>query len=236
MISVCIATFNGEKYIKQQLDSILLQLGADDEVIISDDDSKDNTRLIIAEFVDSRIKVIRNPFRGVVSNFENAIKHATGDYIFLADQDDVWVDNKVESVLKDFSQGYDLILSDCTMFDSATGKILHESFFTFNKSKRGVLKNILRNSYIGCCMAFNREVRQKILPFPKNIPMHDSWIGIMSELYFNVYFDPRKLIKYRSHSENASFTSSGKSEYKLIKKLSFRWSLIYSIVINYFKS
>lgn len=91
MISVCIATYNGEKFIKQQLTSILEQLAPADEIIVSDDNSKDNTRNIIEELNDGRIKIIDGPgMSSPTKNFEQALKHAKGDYIFLADQDDVW--------------------------------------------------------------------------------------------------------------------------------------------------
>ena len=93
-ISVCIATYNGAKYIEEQVQSILYQLSEKDEIINSDDGSKDNTLAIIKSLNDARIKVIHNTLKhGLVSNFENAIKHADGDYIFLSDQDDIWTSN-----------------------------------------------------------------------------------------------------------------------------------------------
>jgi glycosyltransferase involved in cell wall biosynthesis len=230
MISVCIATYNGEKYIHDQLQSILKHLGEHDEIIISDDHSVDSTVSIIQEFNDSRIWIIKNKGRGVIQNFENAIEHAKGDYIFLSDQDDIWSENKIEICIQNFNRGYDLILSDCTMFDSETNQIFNESFFEFNKSKKGVIKNIMKNSYIGCCMAFNKKVKEAVIPFPKNIPMHDSWIGIVSEIYFNVNFNTNKLISHRKHSLNASHTSTGKSKYSLRKKISFRIYLVYYLL------
>ena len=90
MISVCMATYNGEKYIEEQLKSILSQLGENDEVIVSDDSSTDNTLAIVESFNDVRIKIFpNNKFHSPIFNFENALKQATGDYIFLSDQDDV---------------------------------------------------------------------------------------------------------------------------------------------------
>ena len=94
MISVCIATYNGEKYIKEQLLSILPQLGKKDEVIISDDHSTDNTLDIVKGLNDNRIKIVmNNREKGYTSNFENALSYAIGDYIFLSDQDDIWMSN-----------------------------------------------------------------------------------------------------------------------------------------------
>ena len=95
MISVCIATYNGEKYLREQLDSILPQLAESDEVIVSDDGSTDGTIDLITSLNDPRIKIVSNSGRkGYVGNFENALKHTTGDYIFLSDQDDIWYPNK----------------------------------------------------------------------------------------------------------------------------------------------
>lgn len=235
MISVCIATYNGEKYIKEQLDSILLQLKSGDEVVISDDNSSDSTLDILQDFNDNRIKIFKNKGKGLIQNFENAIMNSSGDYIFLSDQDDIWERNKIEVCMEDFENGYDLILSDCSIFDSESKVIIYDSFFEFNNSKMGVVNNIVRNSYIGCCMAFNSKVKSKVLPFAKNIPMHDSWIGIISELYFKVNFNKSKLIRYRKHSNNASHTGTGVSEYSLMKKTSFRFFLIYSLIIRFLK-
>ncbi|MDE5758415.1 MAG: glycosyltransferase, partial [Allobaculum sp.] len=92
MISVCIATYNGERYIETQIRSILDQLNEDDEIIISDDSSTDRTLDIIRSLNDSRIKLFAgNKFHSRTFNFENALKQATGDFIFLSDQDDIWL-------------------------------------------------------------------------------------------------------------------------------------------------
>ena len=98
-ISVCIATYNGEKYIKEQLSSILSQLEENDEVIISDDSSTDNTIQIVENFKDKRIRIFREQkFKSPIYNFENAISKATGDIIFLSDQDDIWHKAKVHKI------------------------------------------------------------------------------------------------------------------------------------------
>lgn len=98
MISVCMAAYNGEKYIKDQLSSILKQIGPNDEVVISDDGSKDKTKNIVDSLNDTRIRYVENRNKhGFTHNFENALRLAQGDYIFLADQDDIWLDNKEEN-------------------------------------------------------------------------------------------------------------------------------------------
>ena len=113
MISVCMATYNGEKYIREQIDSILAQLGDKDELIVSDDGSADATLSIVRSFSDPRIKIISNTGKhGTNGNFENALKHAQGDYIFLSDQDDVWLPGKVNICLQALQTAH-LVVHDC---------------------------------------------------------------------------------------------------------------------------
>ena len=205
-ISVAIATYNGEKYIKEQIDSILKNLNKEDEIIISDDGSTDSTRDIIKSYKDKRIKLIDGPKKGVKQNFANAIQNTEGKFIFLSDQDDIWLDNKVEKMLETFEgQNATLVVHDAQVFDNENNKILYDSFFKYRNSGAGILKNIYRNTYIGCCMAFDSKIKDKILPIPNNIEMHDQWIGILNDIYYNksIFIDD-KLIKYRRHSENVS--------------------------------
>lgn len=224
MISVCLASYNGEKYIKEQIDSILFQLDDNDELIISDDGSSDKTISIINEYNDKRITVLQNKYHGVVHNFENALSYAKGDYIFLSDQDDEWMPNKVEKclcILKD----YDCVVSDCYICNG-NGNITHESFFSVNGTKQSKIYNLLiNNGYMGSCMAFKRCVLSVALPFPKNIPLHDLWIGNIAAFKFNIKWIPDRLIKYRRHGSNAS-SSAEKSNTSFMKKLGYRWHII----------
>ena len=164
MNSVCIATYNGEKYIHEQLASILSQINIDDEVIISDDNSTDNTIQIINNFNDPRIKLIKGGFRNFTFNFENAIKHAKGDYIFLSDQDDVWLPNKYTTTLHAL-KSFDLVCSDAIVVNQNLSPI-HSSFFEYYNSGKGILKNIIKCSYCGACIAFNKKILHAIQPFP----------------------------------------------------------------------
>ena len=188
MISVCIATFNGEKYIREQLTSILLQLSDDDEIIISDDLSTDHTLDIINELHDKRIRVLhhskgkyRYSFDYTTHNIENAINHSQGDVIFLADQDDVWLPNKIE-VMMPYLEQYDLVLSDCTVVDENL-RIQHLSYFDLVSSKQGIFRNLMKNAYLGCCMAFKRKLLKYALPFPSSMVAHYS-LNIFSEIPF----------------------------------------------------
>lgn len=228
MISVCIATYNGSKYIKEQLSSILSQLGKDDEVVISDDSSTDNTIEIIASFYDQRIKIYPNQhFKSPIYNFEKALKMAKGDYIFLSDQDDVWESNKVE-VMMTHLLGNTLVISDCCIID-ANMQVIRDSFY-YNKTRhKGVISNIIHNNFLGCCMAFRKELLDLALPFPKDMAMHDIWLGICASAFYSVVFIPDKLIKYRRHGENASCTGE-KSHLKWSYRIVYRWHFLKELI------
>ena len=203
-VSVAMATYNGEKYIKEQIESILEDINEKDEIIVSDDGSTDKTRTIINSFKDNRIKIVDGPKNGVKKNFENAIRNCSGEYIFLCDQDDVWDKNKVKKVLKIFEdKRINVVVHDATIVDSDLNEI-SDSFYSFKNSGKGIIKNIYRNTYIGCCMAFRSTIVDKVLPIPNSIEMHDQWIGILSEVYGKACFIPDKLLKYRRHGNNVS--------------------------------
>ena len=171
MISVCMATYNGEKYLKEQLDSILKQIKSSDELIISDDGSTDLTCTIIKEYQKEykNIYLIDGPKMGVQKNFENALRKSKGDIIFLSDQDDIWMNNKVDVVLDAFqNSNVVLTLHDAQIVDQ-NGQVIEDSFFEHRGSQSGLFKNLWKNSYLGCCMAFRRSVLECSLPFPPKI-------------------------------------------------------------------
>jgi len=227
-ISVCMATFNGARYLRQQLESILSQLGPGDEIIISDDSSSDETTELIRSFQDNRIVLLENnKFYSPIYNVENALKKCSGHFIFLSDQDDIWRRDKV-AVTIGLLEKYDLVVSDCELID-AYGNVVLESFFAMHGSGKGFFKNFFRNSFLGCCMAFNRKILERSLPFPKNIPMHDIWLGLIACIFGKPYFAPQKLVKYRRHVNNASSTSE-KSRYGFLKKIQFRFNLLASLI------
>ena len=217
MISVCLGTYNGEKYIKEQILSILPQLSQDDELIISDDGSSDNTMSVVSAIDDKRIKVFENRSRhGFVSNFNNALEKAKGDIIFLCDQDDVWRDEKVE-ISCNYLKKYDLIVHDALIVD-ALGQSKGYTYFSTMHDGTGFLANLWKTRFLGCCMAFKREVRDYCLPIPMNVVAHDYWIGLYSLTRFKVFFVPDVLIYYRRHGENAS-PSTERSSYSVFYKL-----------------
>lgn len=232
MISVCVATYNGEKFIREQIDSILCQLSSDDEIIVSDDGSTDGTIVIINCIGDKRIRIIEGPRKhSPTFNFENALKEAKGDYIFLADQDDVWKTNKVEVCMK-WLQKYDCVVSDAEVTDSNLNP-LYPSLYAIMQVRQGHIYNtVWKNGYTGCCMAFRRNILEASLPFPKDIPMHDIWIGNVAAYKYNVKFIPDKLILFRRHKETISCNGKG-SKYSIWQQMKFRWSIIKNIVNLY---
>ena len=203
MISVCMATYNGSKYIKEQLESILSQLPEDAELIVSDDGSKDDTLELVRGFQDARIKIITGPGKGPVKNFENALREAKGDTIFLSDQDDIWKPDKLDKVLSAYDENTECVLHDAVVTD-AGWEILIPSFFAWRKVHHGLIKNIIKNSYTGCCMSFTKELAEKALPFPEGIEMHDWWLGLISEKEGTSKFIDDKLLYYRRHGENTN--------------------------------
>jgi glycosyltransferase involved in cell wall biosynthesis len=236
-ISVCITTYNGEKYIKEQIDSIICQLSSEDEIIISDDGSTDSTISIISQYKDKRISIIlEEPMGSPVRNIERALIRARGDIIFLSDQDDVWLPDKVRKsllALKDV----DLVCSDAIIVDKDLNQIAG-SFH--NKTRRaGVFNNLFYNHYLGATMAFRTKLLNIALPFPENIPMHDQWLGLLGEIFYKTRFIDESLILYRRHGNNASY-SGGKSQNSFIKKVSFRlsisWALAKRVVEILFKN
>ena len=204
MVSVAIATYNGEKYIYDQIRTVLDNLNSEDEVIISDDNSNDKTIDIIKSFKDSRVKIYDGPQKGIVENFANAISKCKGDIIFLCDQDDIWYPNKVKHVC-DVFESTDCILveHDARVVDEKKN-VLYESFFEHRNVRAGFWKNYMRNTYHGCLMAFRRELVQYLNPFPKKGCLHDQWIGLVAERKGKIVFLPEILMEYKRHSGNAS--------------------------------
>lgn len=228
MISVCMATYNGEKYIKEQLLSILKQIGRDDEIIISDDLSKDKTIEIIKSLNDKRIKIFFNTNRGYTNNFQNSIKNASGDLFFLADQDDVWVDDKIK-IMSDLLKNYDFVVSNAQMVNKDLESLGTTYFQLRGGARRGFLNNLIKLKYIGCCMAFRKKILKKAFPFPTNTTLcsHDLWISLISEFYFNTYIIQEPLLFYRRHGENVSTYISSTS---LFLKIQFRIYSFYKVL------
>lgn len=236
MISVCMATYNGDFFLKEQIDSILLQLDENDELIISDDHSKDSTVKIVKCYNDKRIQIVYNELqKGVTHNFENALIHSKGDIIFLADQDDVWLPTKIRDLRQFLIEGkYDVVTCNCALTDSNLN-IIQESYYGVKSPlDKSVIGNFVKDLWLGSCMAFKREVLLATLPFPKKMAAHDLWIALYSQLHFRCGYYPKVLQLYRRHENTVSFAGS-KSTNKLSYKINYRLYLAYHLIIRSFK-
>ncbi len=226
-ISVCMATYNGEKFVSEQLRTILSQLAPADEVIIVDDASGDSTCSMIEQLADNRIRIFRNSENlGVLASFEKALRHSTGEVIFLSDQDDVWYPNKVRrfhSVFQNYP-AITLVISDVSVIDG-DGDLLLQSRQAEKPFRSGLLTNLIKNRYTGCAMAFRRAALRYCLPFPPSIPMHDVWIGMLTEVYGKITFLDEPLIFHRRHGNNASPDKNA----PYLRMLCWRMSLLYNL-------
>ena len=234
-ISVCIATYNGAKYIQQQIKSILLQLGDNDEVIVSDDSSTDNTLEIIRAFNDSRIKVIINRgTNGYTGNFENALRAASGEIIFLSDQDDVWKSNKVEVMLTALEK-FDFVVSDAELVDENLITLANSNFERMGVSS-GLFSNLIRCRYLGCCYAFKSKLLKIALPIPSNhiYCPHDYWLSLVAESMFSVCLVKEPLIYYRRHSSNVS-DGGAHSSNSFFKKALIRLYVVNNLCFRFFQ-
>lgn len=221
-ISVALAACRGEPYITQQLASVLCQLGPGDEVVVSDDDAAGGCLAAARSMGDGRIICLQGPGKGVVKNVENALGACTGDLIFLCDQDDVWLPGKVEAVVKAVENGARVVLHDAKVTDAGL-QVTAESFFAQRGSRPGFWRNLVKNSFVGCCMAFTASYKDRFLPFPEKLPMHDWWIGLRASLDKGaVVFLREPLLLYRRHPGTVTGRSTG-----LFQKTAWRARMLY---------
>lgn len=211
--SACMAAYNGGAFVEAQLQSILSQLKAADQVVIVDDGSTDDTIGRIAGVEDPRVRVLRHERNlGVVATFEDALRSATGDIVFLCDDDDVWAPTKAGRFLEVFRGRPDvqIVTSRVRMIDE-DGQILADSRINREgKFLPGFWRNVFRNHYQGSAMAIRASLLGGVLPFPaRRSFLHDAWIGTRNELLGGkAVFVNEDLLFYRRHSNNASRTKS----------------------------
>lgn len=213
-VSVVICTYNGDKYLDDQLNSILAQTRSPDELLVCDDTSGDNTLRILNTFKSIApfpVRIISNKRNlGSTANFAQAITKSSGDIIFLADQDDVWFPHKIESMVKVFKENPEvgMVFSDAIVTDEHLNpypKTLWH-YFEFDQHVRdlvqqGQLWTILGwNSYVtGATMAFRSNIRKNLNPFPRGW-VHDEWITFVSDLVSRIEIVSEPLMYYRRHS------------------------------------
>lgn len=231
MVSVCMATYNGEKVVSRQLESILKQLQKNDEVVITDDCSTDDTVKEIKKINDKRILLYVNKTnKGVNKTFENSLSHASGNFIFLSDQDDIWKENKIEKVLNYFDthKDVDIVQHDAIVVDEKN-EIINESFFRWRKyTTPNVFVNFIRDTHLGCCMAFRKSVLNDCLPISK-IPYHDKWIGIIAPILGHkmCYINDKLIYYVRCEKSTTSKILKRRTMKKIVQeKFIYVWEII----------
>lgn len=223
------ATCDGEARIEAQLRSILEQLGPDDEVVVADASSADATLERIQAFSDPRVRILRDLPRGSIpGTFEAALRACRGGVVFLSDQDDVWLPGKVARCLEALeASGAALVVHDARVVDAA-GATLAPSFLAARGFRPGFWRNLLRPGYLGCALVFRRRLLEVALPFPRDLPMHDWWLGLLAERHGGAALLDEALILHVRHGANANF-DPGSSPYSLSQRLRMRIGLLRSL-------
>lgn len=229
-IDILLATYNGEKYIKEQIDSILSQTYTEFNLIISDDCSKDNTRKILDQYEkrDNRIKVFfQEKNLGYVKNFEFLLRQVENKIYMLSDQDDVWDKEKIEKTYNYLKQtNSDLVFTDLTVVDKDL-KEIYPSFNRLMKYDRKANKyddyrlEYLYNCVTGCTLMSKKEFLKDILPIPNGSKyvIHDFWIPLIVSMEGKVKYLDEPLIKYRQHGNNQIGAKTKGNGYKKFEDL-----------------
>lgn len=212
LVSIAMATYNGARYLREQLDSILCQSVDDFELIICDDCSTDDTWDILQEYEqkDSRIHCFRNDKNlGFVKNFEKTFTLCRGEYIACSDQDDVWLDNHLQILLHSIKD-YDLVCGNAYLTDENLVKsdstlldLLNIDFFPVTKNEWFFF--LLHNSiFQGAALLFRRTLLKSALPFPANICFHDYWLALHAASQNGVAYVIDSILYYRRHNNTVT--------------------------------
>ncbi|SMQ60537.1 Glycosyl transferase family 2 [Agreia sp. VKM Ac-1783] len=208
MVSVCMASYRGEKYIAEQVTSILRQLDADDELVIVDDASPDATVDVVQAIGDPRIRIERNAVnQGYVRGFERAVGLARGEFVLLADQDDVWTSGRVDAMVTALADAK-VVAGNYSVLGE-NGRIPARWPLTAEQSHRelanefGILVGY--RPYFGCAMGMRRDAVDDFLPVPAYFTeSHDLWLAIVGNATRSIRHLPRVVVERRLHDANAT--------------------------------
>jgi glycosyltransferase involved in cell wall biosynthesis len=225
LISIVMATYNGEKYLREQVDSLLAQSYPTLEFIFVDDDSSDSSLAILQEYAlkDERIRLVTNPAnQGLLATFETGIRAAKGEMIALSDQDDVWMPDKIR-LLAGAIGSHSMIYADSALTDAAglvTGKFSDRNYLCDYPTG---LHYVFGTKAMGHAMLFKREIINIALPFPDFVG-HDFILGFAAAALNGVSYFPATLVNYRQHSSNTmgADLSKGKKNYNTRKERNAR--------------
>lgn len=236
-ISVCMATYNGARYLAPQLASIIAQLEPDDEVVVVDDASTDDTAQLLRTLGDARVRIHRNERNlGHVQSFSRALSLARHDLLFMSDQDDVWLAGRVARMKQGLSRQDSWVLSSNTTFIDANGEPTHyDTEGVKAADSNRFASNIIsifvgRHRYYGCAMALRREILPIVLPIPNFVESHDLWIAMAGNAArANMHLEAQTLAR-RVHGGNASILSR-----PLRQKLWSRVVFLQSLLVIYWR-
>jgi len=238
LVSIAMCSYNGERFIKEQIDSILAQTYSNIELIIVDDGSEDNTLKIINDYIkkDSRIKLFQNEKNlGFIKNFEKAIGLCSGDYIALADQDDIWKNNKLEVFIENIGNNL-LIYSDAILIDKSSKDTKKELIRPKGNLVKGKCNKafMFYNCVSGNTLMFKKELIKDILPIPKEINFHDIWIVFVASSIGTITFTSEAYTYYRRYREQITKTieKNYTSIYDRFKKKEKRDLMNTKVILN----
>jgi len=230
--SVCIATYNGVAFLEEQLDSILSEFDSSEdkyEIIIVDDFSSDNTVDLIKSYNNKNIKIFLNDRNmGHVKSFERSLKESTGDYIFLSDQDDIWVPGRVKLMVDELSKSNcEILFSGFSYIDkSGVQSTLNGNAYAIpplNSSFTNILSIILgKADYWGCTALLTKSSLDSILPFDQSVEAHDHWIATVGIVEGKVHSISEATLLHRIHGKNVTSTKNR----TLLKKLKTRFIML----------
>lgn len=211
-VDILLATYNGEQYLQEQIDSILSQTYTNFRLLVSDDGSTDRTLDIIDEYAkkDDRIITFKQKENmGVIRNFEFLMKKVTSKYFMFSDQDDIWKKDKIEKSVKKIEEGFGLVYSDLEVVDNNL-EVMYKSYWALKGFDKKVRKyndfeSLYLNNYItGCTIISKKEYIDKVLPIPKSTGyiLHDYWLPIIVSQEARLGYIEEPLIRYRQHKNN----------------------------------
>lgn len=216
IVDIIMGTYNGERYIEEQIESIIKNTWNNWHIWVCDDGSTDNTEEIVKryqeEYPDKIFWKPNEKNKGAAINFLDGARKAQGDYVMFCDQDDYWLPNKIEDTVKCMKQAETqygketpmTVFTDAIVVDEQL-KTIADSFHKsgkLNTSKLDLPHMLMENKMMGCTMLLNKALLQKLIKFPKKVRMHDWWAGIVAAAYGRIIYLDEPTMLYRQHTNN----------------------------------